>query len=128
MGLTHHPDVLHLLRPLAICGERFYRKALAAIAREYERGGLAVGRSEAVLTKRIAAYEAAKAEADAQIRRYDNFCYLWTALRQTLELFDAQGDFPPLTSRQEEIAAIVQLLDTLACPQLHQALASFASG
>jgi hypothetical protein len=40
MGLTHHPAVLHLLRPLALCGERFYRKTLAAIAREYERGGV----------------------------------------------------------------------------------------
>jgi len=128
MGLTHHPDLFHLLRPLARCGERFYRKALAAIAREYERGGLMVERSEAVLTQRIAAYEAAKAEADEQIRRYDNFCYLWTALRQTLELFDAQGDLPPLTSRQAEIAAIRQLLDTLACPHLQQALTSFASG
>lgn len=48
-------------------------------------------------------------------------------MRQTLALFDAQGDFPTLTSRQAEMAAIVQLLDTLACPQLHQALASFAS-
>lgn len=34
MGLTHPPDVFHLLRPLALCGERFYRQALAAIARE----------------------------------------------------------------------------------------------
>jgi len=34
MGLTHHPDLFHLLRPLALVGERFYRKALAAIARE----------------------------------------------------------------------------------------------
>ena len=34
MGLTHHPDLFHLLRPLAMFGERFYRKALAAIARE----------------------------------------------------------------------------------------------
>src|SRR5229473_808219 len=29
MGLTHHPDLFHLLRPLAMFGERFYRKALA---------------------------------------------------------------------------------------------------
>jgi hypothetical protein len=128
MGLTHHPDLFHLLRPLAICGERLYRKALAAIAREYERGSLAVGRSEAVITKRRVAYEAAKAEADEQIRRYDNFCYLWTALRQTLELFNQQGDLIELTSRQAEIAAIVQLLDALVCAHLHQALASFASG
>jgi hypothetical protein len=88
--LTHHPDLFHLLRPLARFGERFYRKALAAMAREYEWGGMAIGRSEEVSNKRSAAYEVAKAEADAQIRRYDNFCYLWTALRYALELFDAQ--------------------------------------
>jgi hypothetical protein len=32
MGLMHHPDLFHLLRPLAMFGERFYRQALAAIA------------------------------------------------------------------------------------------------
>jgi hypothetical protein len=128
MGLTHHPDLFHLLRPLAMCGERFYRKALAAIAREYERGSVEVGRSEDVITKRRAAYEAAKAEAEAQIRRYDHFCYLWTALRQALEVFDEQGEITELTSRQAEIEAIVQLMDALAGAQLHQALASFASG
>jgi hypothetical protein len=128
MGLTHHPDLFHLLRPLAMFGERFYRKALAAIAREYERGSVKVGRSEDVITKRSAAYEAAKAEAEEQIRRYDNFCYLWTALRQALELFDDQGEIIALTSRQAEIAAIVHLMDALACAQLHQALASFTSG
>jgi len=74
MGLSHHPDLFHLLRPLAMFGERFYRKALTAIAWEYERGGLEIGRSEGVINKRSAAYEAAKAEAEEKIRRYDNFC------------------------------------------------------
>ena len=69
MGLTHHPDVFHLLRPLAICGERFSRKALAALARAYERGSRAVGRAEAVLTTRRVAYAAATADADEPIRR-----------------------------------------------------------
>ena len=69
MGLTHHPDLFHRLRPLARWGEHFYRKALAASAREYERGSVESGRSEDVITKRKAAYEAAKAEAEEQIRR-----------------------------------------------------------
>jgi hypothetical protein len=128
MGLTHHPDLFHLLRPLAMFGERFYRKALAAIAREYERGGVGIGRSEDVINKRSAAYEAAKAEAEAQIRRYDNFCYLWTALRQALELFDEQGTITELAFRKAEIDAIVTLMDELDGAQLHQDLASFASG
>src|SRR5207237_1305621 len=54
MGLTHHPDLFHLLRPLARFGERFYRQALAAIAWEYERGGVGGGRSEPVINKRMA--------------------------------------------------------------------------
>jgi hypothetical protein len=128
LGLMHHPDLFHLLRPLAMWGERFYRRALAAIAREYERGSVESGRSEAVINKRSAAYEAAKAEAEEQIRRYDNFCYLWTALRQALELFDEQGMIPELTLRKAEVEAIVTLMDELDGTQLHQDLASFASG
>jgi len=128
MGLTHQPDLFHLLRPLALCGERFYRKALAAIAREYERGSVESGRSEAVIKKRRAAYEVAKAEAAAQISRYDDFCYLWTALRHALEVFDQQGEITALTSRQAEIDAIVELMDALHCAQLHQELASFTAG
>src|SRR6266481_1060368 len=128
MGLRHHPDLFHLLRPLAMFGERFYRQALAAIAWEYERGGVGIGRSEEVINKRSAAYEAAKAEAEEQIRRYDNFCYLWTALRQALELFDEQGAITELAFRKAEIDAIVTLMDELDGAQLHQDLASFASG
>jgi hypothetical protein len=75
MGLRHHPDWFHLLRPVAIFGERFYRQALAAIAWEYERGGVGVGRSEPVIHKRLASYEAAKAAADEKIRQYDQFYY-----------------------------------------------------
>jgi hypothetical protein len=85
MGLRHHPDLFHLLRPLAMFGERFYRQALAAIAWEYERGGVGVGRSEPVINKRMASYEAAKAAAEAKIRQYDHFCYLWAELRKALE-------------------------------------------
>src|SRR5918912_477972 len=91
MELTHHPDLFHLLRALAMFGARFYRKALAAIAREYERGGLEIGRSEPVINKRLASYEAAKAAADEKISRYDHFCYLWAELRKALELFNSEG-------------------------------------
>ena len=94
MGLMHHPDLFHLLRPLAIFGERFYRQALAAIAWEYERGSLESGRSESVIHKRMASYEAAKAAAAEKISRYDHFCYLWAELRKALELFDSEGRIP----------------------------------
>src|SRR4029450_10490635 len=68
MGLMHHPDLFHLLRPLALFGERFYRQALAAIAWEYERGSLESGRSESVINKRMAAYAAAKAAGEEKRR------------------------------------------------------------
>src|SRR5499427_8487526 len=87
MGLSHHPDLFHLLRPLAIFGGRFYQKALEAIAWEYERGSLGIGQSEEMINKRRAAYEAARAEAEEKIRRYDNFSYLWRALGGALKLF-----------------------------------------
>src|SRR6266446_4992659 len=128
MGLTHHPDLFHLLRPLAMFGERFYRKALAAIAWEYERGGLEIGRSEPVITKRMASYEAAKAAADEKISRYDHFCYLWAELRKALELFNSEGRIQEGASRQAEIGAILALMRELGCAQLNQALSSFASG
>jgi len=128
MGLMHHPDLFHLLRPLAMCGDRFYRKALAAIAWEYERGGLEVGRSEPVIHKRMESYEAAKAAAAEKISQYDHFCYLWAELRQALELFDSAGRLQDGASRKAEIAAILELMHELGCAQLNQALASFASG
>ena len=128
MGLMHHPDLFHLLRPLAMCGDRFYRKALAAIAWEYERGGLEVGRSEPVIHKRMESYEAAKAAADEQISQYDQFCYLWAELRKALELFDSAGRLQDGASRKAEITAILELMRELGCAQLNQALASFASG
>src|SRR5206468_10262759 len=109
LGLTHHPDLFHLLRPLALFGARFYRQALAAIAWEYERGGLEIGRSEPVITKRMASYEAAKAAADEKISRYDHFCYLWAELRKALELFNSEGRIQEGASRQAEIGAILAL-------------------
>jgi hypothetical protein len=128
MGLMHHPDLFHLLRPLAIFGERFSRQALAAIAWEYERGSLEIGRSESVIHKRMESYEAAKAAAEEKISRYDHFCYLWAELRKALELFDSEGRIPDSASRQAEIEAILALRRELGCAQLNQALSSFASG
>src|SRR5262252_4156660 len=128
MGLLQHPDLFHLLRPLAMCGERFYRQALAAIAWEDERGGLEIGRSEPVINKRTESYAAAKAAADEKSSRYDPCCYLWAELRQALELFNSAGRIPDGASRQAEIGAIVALRRELGCAQLNQALSSFASG
>src|SRR5262245_28116019 len=128
MGLRHHPDLFHLLRPLAVFGARFYRQALAAIAWEYARGGLEIGRSEPVINKRMASYEAAQAAADEKSSRYDHCGYLWAELRKALEWFDSEGRIPDGASREGEIEAIVELMRELGCAQRNQALSSFASG
>jgi tetratricopeptide (TPR) repeat protein len=129
MGLTHHPDLFHLLRGLAAFGERFYRQALAAIAREYERARVfESGKTAATLKKRMESYEAAKAKADECIRRYDNFCYLWRELRAALDLCDSEGRLPDLASRQAEIEAILELMRALGDAKLNQEVGSFAAG
>ncbi|MCI0418388.1 MAG: hypothetical protein L0312_04060 [Acidobacteria bacterium] len=128
MGLTHHPDLFHLLQGLAKFGGRFYRQALAAIAWEYERGSLESGRSAGVVEKRRAAYERARAEAEEKIRRFDNFSYLWGELLRALALFDRQGRIPDLAWRQAEIACILELMGSLGSEQLNQELKSLAAG
>lgn len=128
MGLMPHPELCHLRRPLAIFGERFSRQALAAIAWEYERGSVKIGRSESVLHKRIESYAAANAAAEEKMSRYDHFCYLWAEWRQALEWFDSEGRIPDGASRQAEIEAIVALMRALGCAPRNQALSSCASG
>jgi hypothetical protein len=110
MGLMHPPEVGHLLRPLALCGERCSRQARAAIAWEYERGSLEIGRSASVIHKRMESYAAAKAAAEEQSRRSDPFSSLWAELRQARAWFDSEGSIPDGASRQAESEAMVALL------------------
>jgi hypothetical protein len=112
MGRTHHPDLFHLLRPLAMVGERFYRQARAAIAWAYERGEWEIGRAEAVINKRRESSEAAQAAAEEKIQRYDNVGYLGMGVRKALELGDEQGEIQALAARQAESGAILELMRT----------------
>jgi hypothetical protein len=127
-GLTHHPDLFHLLHPLGVFGARFYRQALAAIEYEYERGALAVGRTPKVVARRQAEYDVARAAATEKMRRYDDFAYLWQELRRLLEPFDEAGALPELTQRQGEMACVLELFKTLGHAALTEAVVSFAHG
>jgi hypothetical protein len=127
-GLTHHPDLFHLLHPLASFGGRFERQALAAIAYEYERGALDVGRTLAVYERRQAEYAAARAAAADKVERYDNFDYLWGELRRLLEAFDEQGRLPDLAQRQADIAAVLALLASPEQASLTAEVKSLATG
>lgn len=127
-GLTHHPDLFHLLHPLAKFGARCERQALAAIAHEYERGALSVGKTLKVYERRQAEYEAARAAAAEKVQRYDNFCYLWSELRRLLEAFDEQGRLPELTLRQADIGVVLELLASLGSTSLPEEVKSLATG
>lgn len=129
MGLTHHPDLFHLLHPLAPFEGRFERQARGAIENEYERERVfESAKSESVLGKRLDLYEAAQAAAQAAIERYDNYCYLWWELRQALELFDGQGRIKPSAERNAESGTILELLKELGAEKLKREVASFAAG
>jgi hypothetical protein len=128
LGLTHHPDLFHLLQPVGVFGARFYRQALGAIQHEYERGALAAGRTPDVYERRQAEYAAARATAVARVQRYDDFVYLWQELRRLLEAFDEQGQLPSLAWRQAEIETVLTLLESLGHAELTAAVKSLRNG
>ena len=129
MGLTHHPDLFHLLQLLAGFEGRFYRQALKAIGLEYERARVfESAKSARVIEERLEAYERAKAKARKAIERYDNFAYLWRELRAALELFDSEGRLKPSAEREAEVKAILELMSELGDEKLTAAVGSFAAG
>lgn len=129
MGLSHHPDLFHLLHPLAPFEGRFERQAMGAIENEYERERIfESAKSAPVIGQRMRAYEAAQAEAQEAIERYDNYCYLWRELRKALELFDGRGRIKPSAERNAEIKTILELMRELGDEKLKREVASFASG
>ena len=129
MGLTHHPDLFHLLRGLARLGTRLYRKAIAAIKLEYARAAvIESSKTEGTFNKRLQMYETAKVEADKAISRYDDFCYLWKELRVALELFDKEGRIIEISFRKAQIKAVLDLMGELGDEKLNQELKSFSAG
>jgi hypothetical protein len=126
MGLTHHPDLFHLLQGIAIFISRFEKQAYAAIGEEAER--LKVfenAKSERVLREKLALYEQAQFEAATAIALFDNFDYLWQQLKASFDLFDRQGNFKDPASNLTELLAIIELMKKLNCLNLNKELASF---
>lgn len=126
MGITHHPDLFHLLQPIASYLSRFELKAYSAISEEEER--LAVfenAKSEQVLKEKLHLYEKAEVNTRLAIALYDNFSYLWQELKSTFDLFDKEGNFIDPQAKHQELLAILSLLNSLACQSLSLELTSF---
>jgi len=129
MGLTHHPDLFHLLRGLARMTPRFYSKAIAAITYEYERARVfESGKTADILNKRMELYLVAQIEAEKCIWLYDSFSYLWSELRVAMDLLDSKGVIQDLACRQAQVEAILQLMRELNDVKLDQEIKSFATG
>lgn len=119
--ITHHPDLFHLLHPIAVFVSRFERQAYSAIEKEYQRKKVFENaKSEEVLHKKLDLYEKAKAIAEKAIEQYDDFCYLWQQLRMAFDLFDSQGNFKDPQKNLEEVLTILDLMRSLNCEGLNK--------
>ena len=97
---------------MGIWVERFEKKAYQAIEEEYYQ--LRVfdsAKSDVVIAKRIKAYEAAVAETTKQLEIYEDFVYLYSNIVKELHLFDLNGDYRKRQVAEENIEAILDLLD-----------------
>jgi hypothetical protein len=126
MGITHHPDLFHLLQPIASYLSRFEQKAYSAIAQQEERFKVFENaKSEQVLREKLYLYEKAEVATNLAITLYDNFSYLWQELKTTFDLFDKDGNFIDPQAKYQELLAILSLLNFLACENLSLELTSF---
>ncbi len=126
MGITHHPDLFHLLQPIASYLSRFEQKAYSAIAQEEERFKVFDNaKSEQVLKEKLHLYEKAELNARLAITLYDNFSYLWQQLKSTFDLFDKEGNFIDPQAKYQELLTILSLLNCLTCESLRIELTSF---
>ena len=111
--LTHHPDLMHLIRVFAPFLYRFERKAMQAIAFEDERKRVILSAiSEEVLCKRNEQYTSACSQTEEAIRKYDDFAYLWQCLLRAFDLFNKDGTLRRREYVESELMAIMELMET----------------
>lgn len=126
LGITHHPDLFHLLQPIAKHLSGFEQKAYAAINEEEKRRIVFDNaKTEQVLQEKLHLYEKAKVHCDLAISLYDNFSFLWQELKQVFDLFDLEGNFKDPKENYSQVLVILSLLTSLACESLHIAVTSF---
>ena len=126
LGITHHPDLFHLLQPIASYLSRFEQKAYAAISEEEKRFLVFDNaKTEQVLEEKLQLYEKAKVSCDLAIALYDNFKYVWQELKQVFDLFDLEGSFKDPSENYSQVLAILSLLTSMAFEPLNMAVTSF---
>ncbi len=79
--------------------------------------------SERVFDKRVAHYEEACRDAARKQARYENFCYLYQCLVAELWLFDDDGGLRDRQEAEGQMAAALELLDSLGVASISDAVA-----
>ncbi len=99
------------------------QKAYKAIGAEYERQGvLASARSEEVIQKRQAAYEAAKAHSEVCIDLYDAFCACYERMLAQFVLFDEQGELRCVDKSKAAFLQAIADMQALGHPKANEQL------
>lgn len=126
LGITHHPDLFHLLQPIASYLSGFEQKAYAAISEEEKRFLVFDNaKTEQVLQEKLQLYEKAHLTTNLAIALYDNFNYLWQQLKLSFDLFDLEGNFTDPKEKYQQVLAILSLLTSMGCESLTMATISF---
>ena len=126
LGVTHHPDLFHLLQGIAMFVARFERQAYAAIEQADERRKVFDNaKSSRVLRKKLKLYQRAQLDSERAIKLFDDFDYLWQQLKTSFDLFDRDGNFNDPARNWADLSAIIALMKQLNCEKLNQELASF---
>lgn len=126
-GLTHHPDLMHLIRIFGPWLWRYERKAYAAMEKEIQRERVFEGaKSEVNMRNRLRQYEETAQEAQEAMRRHDDYAYLWRELLLAFDAFNTDGAVRTRTMVQDDIRAVMELMENnFDDPKLHAAVGSF---
>lgn len=125
--LTHHPDLMHLIRIFGPWLWRYERKAIGGMEKEIEREKVfESAKSEANLRNRLQQYEETAQATQEAMRRYDDYAYLWGELIRAFDAFNPDGSARTRTMVQGDIHALMQLMESeFDDPKLHAAIRSF---
>lgn len=119
LGMTHHPDLFHVLRGIAWFGGQFEKRAYRLIGEEYERIRLfETAKSDVVCDKRFKACQTALVATSRAIDQYDQFVYLWQEFKACCDLFDQDGRLKDAHRTFEDALAMLDLMAELGSESL----------
>ena len=115
----HQLDIGHLFGKISKVERALERKAYKAIGEEAERWRvLDSARSEAVIQKRVAAYEQAREACEQAISLYEDFHYLAGELYLLFEPVTPQGKLHSPGAIRDDLGVLLELLALVPVPEV----------